>query len=164
MKRNHEDAARALNSLRTLIRALGASTRRAAIFGGISGAQMFALRQIHDSPGMQIGELSRRTLAGQSSVSEVVARLVDAGLVIRTSDGHDARQVNLDLTARGKRIARDSSITAQERLVTGLAILSGRRRAALADALEALISAAGFESVAPAMFFEKPKPPKRRSK
>ena len=144
---------RAMDSLRSLVRAIGASTRTSGKAGGISGAQLFALRQIAETPGMHLGELAERTMARQSSVSELVSRLTERGLVSRTS-GDDLRQVNLTLTASGKRAISDSRATAQERLISGLAILSRAKRAALAEGLEAWLAASGLADVPPTMFFE----------
>jgi DNA-binding MarR family transcriptional regulator len=144
---------RAMDSLRSLVRAIGASTRTSGKSGGLSGAQLFALRQIAASPGMHLGELAERTMARQSSVSELVARLVDRSLVTRTQ-GDDARQVNLALTAKGKRAISESRATAQERLISGLGILPRARKVAIADGLEAWLAASGLADVPPTMFFE----------
>jgi MarR family transcriptional regulator, organic hydroperoxide resistance regulator len=145
---------RAMDSMRSIVRAIGASTRTLGKTGGVSGAQLFALRQIAASPGMHLGELATRTMARQSSVSELVARLADRGLVTRTPGDDDARQVNLNLTASGRRAISESRATAQERLISGLGILSRSSRAALADGLEAWLAASGLADVPPTMFFE----------
>jgi DNA-binding MarR family transcriptional regulator len=102
---------------------------------------------------MHLGELAERTMARQSSVSELVARLVDRALVTRTQ-GDDARQVNLALTAKGKRAISESRATAQERLISGLGILPRARKVAIADGLEAWLAASGLADVPPTMFFE----------
>jgi len=137
------------------VRAIGASTRSAAIPEGVSGAQVFALRQIASSPGMSIGELANRTMARQSSVSELVARLVANGLVLRRSDSDDARQVHLHLTAKGKKTVTGSDSTIQERLIAGLKKMPQKKREALADALEEWRTASGLTDVPPTMFFER---------
>ena len=144
---------RAMDSLRSLVRAIGASTRTSGKAGGISGAQLFALRQIAASPGIHLVELADRTMARQSSVSELVARLVERGLVARTT-GDDARQVDLALTAKGKRAISESRATAQERLISGLSILPRARKTAIAEGLEAWLAASGLADVPPTMFFE----------
>lgn len=145
---------RAMDSLRSLVRAIGASTRTSSTAGGISGAQLFALRQIASSPGMHLGELAKKTMARQSSVSELVARLADRGLITRTPDSADGRQVNLSLTATGRRAISDSRVTVQERLINGLDILPRGKKAAIAEGLEAWLAASGLSDVPPTMFFE----------
>jgi DNA-binding MarR family transcriptional regulator len=149
-----DSTARAMDSLRSIVRAIGGLSRTPAK-SGISGAQLFALRQISETPGVSLGELARRTLARQSSVSELVARLDDRGLITRTTDSADARQLHLKLTAKGRRAIADSPATAQERLISGLEMLPRTKRAELADNLEAWLVASGFADVPPTMFFEK---------
>lgn len=149
----NNDSARALDSLRQLVRALGASTRTPSI-DGVSGAQIFALRQIAATPGMSVNELAAKTMARQSTVSELVGRLVADGLLLRRTDSDDARQAHLHLTSRGKKVVSSSATTVQEKLITGVEKMPAKDRAALADALERWIMASGLEGVQPSMFFE----------
>lgn len=143
-----------MDALRRLVRALGASSRGAADGRGISGAQRFVLRQIAATPGLGLRELAGRTLTGQSTVSEVVSRLVERGLVARAPSPTDARQAVLTPTAQGRRVAAGGAPTAQERLAAALAELPSAEREMLARALEAWLAAAGLAELAPTMFFE----------
>jgi DNA-binding MarR family transcriptional regulator len=122
------------------------------------------MRQIAGAPGLSIGELVARTLSRQSTVSEVVARLVERGLVTRRPGPLDARQTKLRLSARGRRVMKSASPTAQERLAHGLSALPSEQREALADSLEVWLTAAGFAEVPATMFFEDAEPgrPSRR--
>ena len=150
---NDEASSRALNALRSIVRAIGASARTANSSGGISGAQLFALRQISDSPRISINELATRTLARQSSVSELATRLVERGLITRSSSADDARQVAL--TAKGRKAIAESRATAQEKLISGLAALPKTKRAQIAEGLETWLAASGLADVEPTMFFER---------
>ncbi|GJG85831.1 hypothetical protein tb265_10120 [Gemmatimonadetes bacterium T265] len=143
-----------MNALRRAVRALGASAHAAGRRPGVSGAQLFVLRQIAAAPGLSPGDLARRTLAGQSTVSEVVGRLVAAGLVERRPSAADARRAELTLTARGRRAVAGAPPTAQERLAAGLATLAPADRDALATLLDAWLAAAGLADVPATLFFE----------
>src|SRR5919199_6962687 len=145
--------ARVMDALRRIVRALTASARRDA-GAGVSGAQRFVLREIAAAPGLSVGELATRAFARQSTVSEVVTRLVERGLVARRAGAADARQTVLTLTARGRRVAGGAERTAQERLVAGLAQLSAAERAALAESFERWLAAADLADVPATMFFE----------
>src|SRR5919197_1730081 len=145
--------ARVMDALRRIVRALTASARRDA-GAGVSGAQRFVLREIAAAPGLSIGELATRTLARQSTVSEVVTRLVERGLVARRAGATDARQTVLTLTARGRRVAAGAERTAQEHLVAGLAQLSAAQRTTLAETLEIWLAAADLADVPATMFLE----------
>jgi DNA-binding MarR family transcriptional regulator len=143
-----------MDGLRRVVRALGSSARGRTSREGPSGAQLFALRQIADAGPLAIGELAARTLSRQSAVSEVVARLVARGLVARRPGPHDARRIELTLTAEGRRTVARAAPTAQERLAAGLARLPSRTRGALADAFESWLDEAGLAEVPATMFFE----------
>src|SRR4051812_11101196 len=94
-----EASVRVMDALRRLVRELSASARSTHDANGDrsapSGARLFVMRQIAADPGLSIGELAARTHARQSTVSEVVARLVDAKLVTRRARPTDARQAEL---------------------------------------------------------------------
>src|SRR2546421_482493 len=77
------DSIRAMEALRRIVRALSSSAREASSGGGLSGAQLFVLRQVDARSGLSVGQLAASTLSRQSTVSEVVSRLVERGLVAR---------------------------------------------------------------------------------
>lgn len=158
-----EDAStrRVMDALRRIVRVLSASAHGPPSRRGPTGAQLFVLRQIDAAPGLSIGELAARTLAGQSTVSEVVSRLVERGLVSRRANPSDARQVRLQLTARGRAAVRDTEPTAQERLAAALASLDESERAQLVRSLELWLQAAGLAELPATMFFEDEPTPER---
>ncbi len=149
------DTRRTLDALRRLVRALSASAHGSG--RGVTGAQLFVLRQLQSTPGLSIDALARRTFARQSTVSEVVARLVAAGLVTRTRSADDARRVELALSAAGRRMVgkRKAGQTAQERLAEALERLPAKRRRALAESLEAWLVEAQLSGTPATMFFER---------
>ena len=152
-------AARVMDALRRLVRELSASARggtrgRGGSAGAMSGARLYVMRQIAAAPGLSVGELAARTHARQSAVSEVVARLVDAGLVARRAHATDGRQVSLSLTPRGRRAIAGAARTTPERLADALAVLAPAEREALASAMEGWLAAAGMADTPPTMFFE----------
>lgn len=155
-----DDAGRALDALRRIVRALRVSTRALERTLGISAAQLFVLQAIAEEEPRSLGDLVARTLTNQSTVSEVVARLVSASLVTRRPSPEDARRVELTLTARGRALLEKAPRTVQLDLVDGLGRLPAAQRRAIAAGLEAWLAAAGLADVLPGMFFE---PAPRRS-
>lgn len=148
------DAAKAMNGLRRMVRALRSGNSAMERATGISSAQLFALRQIAREPGQSLSDLAGSTLTTPSSVSEVVTRLVQRGLVERKIAGDDRRRIELEATRTGRALLANAPESTQERLLTGLLTLSASRQRTLAAALEAWLAAAGLERVEPAMFFE----------
>ncbi|HZK79090.1 MAG TPA: helix-turn-helix domain-containing protein, partial [Gemmatimonadaceae bacterium] len=78
-----DDAGRAMDGLRRVVRALRTGNVQAERTLGISSAQLFALRAIAAQPGGSLRDLAERTLTSQSSVSEVMARLAARRLIKR---------------------------------------------------------------------------------
>lgn len=147
-------AIRAMDGLRRLVRALRAASAAAERAHGVSTAQLFALRQIALGPGQSLRDLAARTLTAQSSVSEVVARLCEHGLVARRTSSRDRRSVELHVTDDGWTVLRQSPDTIQERLISAFDTLSPEQQAVLASGLEAWLAASGLHGVPATMFFE----------
>jgi DNA-binding MarR family transcriptional regulator len=165
------DVRAVMDALRRIVRALRLSARAAEGRLGISSAQLFVLHQLAHGDASSIDELAARTLTHQSSVSVVVSRLADRGLVVRRTPAHDARRTAIALTAAGRALLRRAPEVSQARLITGLERLPPSQRRALASQLTALVRALEVGHEKPAMFFEEEpararvprrRPPRRR--
>ncbi|MFO0549772.1 MAG: MarR family transcriptional regulator [Polyangiaceae bacterium] len=152
-----EDTARILDSLRRIVRFLRATSHAVERKLEISGAQLFVLRELGAEPGISIRRLSERTLTDPSSVSVVVARLVERGLIAREKDPVDARRSVLTLTARGERLLRRAPEPFQVRLVRALQSLPRPSQRRLSADLSLVVERAGASGGAASMFFEGPK-------
>src|SRR5260221_14725566 len=92
-----------LDAIRRIVQALRESSRAAEKHAGLSGAQLFVLQALAESPGLSLNELAERTRTHQSSVSVVVTRLSRARLIERSTAPGDARRAELRLSALGRR-------------------------------------------------------------
>ena len=149
------DARAVLDAIRRIVRLLRQSAREAEKRTGLSAAQLFVLQQLRAAGGaLTPGELAARSLTHQSSVSVVVRRLVDAGLVRRARSSADRRRVELSLTPSGRTAARRVPRLAQERLIAAIDLLPLAERRGLSIGLGQLVRQLGIERAAPPMFFE----------
>jgi len=151
------DSRSVLNNLRRIVRALRLSSRAAEKRVGLSGAQLFVLRQLADGGPMSVNEIADRTLTHQSSVSVVVQRLVEKRLIVRKVSTSDGRRLELSLTKSGKSLSggtRKAPDLAQNALVEALRKIPSRRRAQLAQLLTELVSKAGMSGENPELFLE----------
>src|SRR4051812_30916919 len=89
---------RSMNAVRSIVRAQRISTRAIELKMGISLAQLFVLQQLAERPAESLNELAERTATLQSSVSVVVRRLVERGLVSRTASAADKRRIEIAVT------------------------------------------------------------------
>lgn len=148
------DAQTIFDGIRRLVEALRSSSREAEKSLGISGAQLYVLQKLSVEAGSSMNELAERTLTHQSSVSVVVTRLEEKGLVVRRRAEADGRRVEIRLTSKGKRLLRVAPSPVQERILNAIKQLSPSTRTALAKGLVALNSNAGFEGKIVPLFFE----------
>jgi DNA-binding MarR family transcriptional regulator len=135
-----DDVGVILDALRSLVRELRLASREAEQRVGVHGAQLHALRQLADSPTTSLTELAERTHTDISSVSVVVSRLVEQGLVARKSADDDRRRLSLGLTARGRAIIRRAPETGTSRLLRASGNLSDRELHSLAAGLSKLVA------------------------
>jgi hypothetical protein len=75
-----DDTQKALDALRRIVQVLRESSRWAERHVGLSGAQLFVLQTLGEAPAASVNDLAGRTHTHQSTVSMVVARLVERGL------------------------------------------------------------------------------------
>src|SRR5216110_1094694 len=108
---------RALNAVRGIVHALNVNSRAIELEMGISLAQLFVLQQLVDRPAASLNELADRTATHQSSVSVVVKRLVERGLVSRTASPVDRRRLEITLTPAGESRVAGAPPTISTRLV-----------------------------------------------
>jgi DNA-binding MarR family transcriptional regulator len=158
-----DSTAGTLQALRRLVRALRLADRAAELRLGLSMAQLFVLERLAEGPVGSMAELARRTLTDASSVSVVVQRLAERGLVLRATSHDDARRTTLRLASAGKRLLASAPRSPQADLLEALAQLSAAERKELERLLERVVRGMGIDdSTPPPMLFEGEGPVTRR--
>ncbi|HMV67615.1 MAG TPA: MarR family transcriptional regulator [Myxococcota bacterium] len=99
-----EDALEFLGDLWSLEHALHTASKRMALRFGVTGTQRFVVRMLGRNPGMGAGELAERMHDHPSTLTGVLQRLVEAGLIERRVDAADRRRAVLNLSARGREL------------------------------------------------------------
>ena len=143
-----------LDDLRRLVRGLHLYARHCETHLGLSAAQLFALRKIHERGTVSLGELSAATLTDLSSVSVVAERLRKRGLLVRRRSLEDRRRIELSLSPAGLDLIKRSPDALQERLVRALKSLPSQRRRSLERDLGRLVRDAGLAAQSARPFFE----------
>ncbi|MEJ5991677.1 MarR family winged helix-turn-helix transcriptional regulator [Ramlibacter sp. PS3R-8] len=98
--------ARVLRRFRLVFNAIKAHFRSVEKKAGISGAQVWALSVVRDQPGIGVGDLARAMDVHQSTASNLLRALTDAGLVVSGRGAADRRAVQLEITPQGQRILK----------------------------------------------------------
>lgn len=139
-----DDARIILDAIRRIVQLLRRSSTATEKRIGLSAAQLFVLHKLRGGETLSVGDLANRTLTSQSSVSEVVQKLVSAGYVTRTRSARDARSVELSLTDTGRQLVQAAPEAPQDSLLAGLAKMSPASRKQLGRLLSKLVRETGL--------------------
>ncbi len=106
-----------LRALWALDHALQSASKRMETTIGVTGPQRFVLRMVGRFPGISAGEVSELLHVHPSTLTGVLKRLEQRGLVARRADPADARRALLELTAKGRRMdaVRNGTVEAAAR-------------------------------------------------
>ena len=145
---------RVMDALRRIVRTLRVASRATEKQIGISGAQLYVLQELARQPASSVNDLAERTTTHQSSVSAVVSRLVERGLVVRRPSPEDGRRVTIELTTAGQELAKTSPPTAQAQLIEGLRAMPLEDCNRLIELLESWADSAHLDSGPSPFIFE----------
>ncbi|HNT39067.1 MAG TPA: MarR family transcriptional regulator [Rubrivivax sp.] len=95
--------ARVMRQFRQILNLVRAHFQQVEKQAGLGGAQVWALALLRDTPGIGVTELARRMDIHQSTASNLVRALTQAGLVRAERKGSDRRTVQLHPRAAGLR-------------------------------------------------------------
>ena len=90
-----------LQRFRILIRTAQRHSQWIERQSGVTGAQLWALQELAEVPGLRVGELANRMALHQSTASNMVDRLETAALIRKERTSADQRVVRLYLTDEG---------------------------------------------------------------
>jgi DNA-binding MarR family transcriptional regulator len=155
------DARAILDSIRKIVQVLRVASRAAEKGVGLSGAQLFVLHHLSGHDALSLNELAERTLTHQSSVSVVVQRLVERGLVSRVRSDQDARRIELSLTRPGRALISKSPQAAQDQIIEAVQRMSEKDRKALSRTIALLIGELGLDQEPAPMLFEEENKPRK---
>ncbi len=121
---------------------------------GLSIPQFRALVKVRNEPGASLSAVAEHLGASLPTASRIVANLVSAGLMLRTSSVTDRRLVALHLSERGRAVIETAHAATQTQMETDLAGFSDEDRAMVRGAmvlLRRLFEGRGFPGTSKAM-------------
>lgn len=144
-----------MDCIRYIFKAIRVSSSQFEKSVGLSAAQIFVLRKVAEEPGLSINDIAARTTTHQSSVSVVVKKLEDRGLVIRSPSQEDSRRINVILTAEGKKMLDVVPRTVPEQMVATLESMSPEKTQQLSVLIREFVVSAGIaDTNSPAPMFD----------
>jgi DNA-binding MarR family transcriptional regulator len=153
------DRSTALRSLRAIVASLGQSARSVESRTGLTNGQLFLLRELAVTDAMTVTALAEHARARQNTVSTMLVRLVDAGLVRKARTSTDGRRAMVSLTPAGRRAIRRAPTPPTTTLLAALHRLTDADARALSKGLSALANALGVPLSEAPLLFENRSPP-----
>lgn len=130
---------------------------------GVTGPQRLALRLIGQFPGISAGELAELLHIHPSTLTGVLARLLDQRLIVRNADAQDARRSVLRLSRSGMRLDAVRNGTVEAGVTEVLSRTSAADRRCVARVLRQLSEALAVDAGAPSAADEEPGPARKTS-
>jgi DNA-binding MarR family transcriptional regulator len=162
---NLDDAHSVLNSFRCLVKALRVADRAGIREHGLGASQLYVLHELRNDSPLSINDLAERMATDQSTVSVVVAKLIEKGFVSRERSENDLRRLELALTAKGLRIVKNLPPPIQQVIIEGVQRLPRTRAHTLAESLREICAVLGVDDQHPPMLFaDEPKPKRATTK
>ncbi|NUN05876.1 MAG: MarR family transcriptional regulator [Bdellovibrio sp.] len=133
-----------MDCIRQIFKALRVSSSQFEKELGLSAAQIFVLKKLKEEPGLSINDLADRTTTHQSSVSVVVKKLEEQGLVLRATSQEDSRRVVVSLSIAGDQKLNEIPRTVQEQMTDSLLQMPPEKIQALSNLMKEFVQSAGI--------------------
>lgn len=103
-----EKSLEALKKFRQIISSAQHHFRQIEDQCGLSGAQLWALREVAEKPGLRVSDLAKAMSVHQSTASNLLDKLSNRKLIRRERNDADQRIVRLHLTEEGLKIVANA--------------------------------------------------------
>ncbi len=106
-----------LASLRRIVRAIDLQSRQLVRSHGLTGPQALLLGELFQTDGTTVGRLAGRVSLSQATVTDILKRLEQKGLVIRRRSSTDKRCVQVCLTPAARDLMQAAPPVLQEKFL-----------------------------------------------
>jgi len=136
-----------LSALRRLIRAADLDARDLARQTGLTTSQLLVLELLETSGELTVGAIAREVGLAQGTVTSLIDRLVDRGLLFRRRARSDRRQVKVAVSDAGRALLAAAPTPLQTRFLDGFSRLADWEQTAILSSLQRLAHLMGAEGL-----------------
>jgi DNA-binding MarR family transcriptional regulator len=104
----------------------------------VSAPQVACLLALRDNGPISLSQIARKIMVESSTVTGIIDRLEQKGLVIRKRVSLDRRVITVELTDAGRRLAANAPPPIQHKIVKGLRKIDEGERTQIIEALSRL--------------------------
>lgn len=106
---------------------------------GVTGAQLWAMQELSEKPGLRVGELANLMALHQSTASNMIDKLETGGILRKERNSADQRVVRLFLTDKGTELLATAPSPARGVLPEALRLLKAEDLSRLQADLDTLL-------------------------
>ena len=104
----------------------------------VSASQLNCILALYENGPLPPSQIAKHMMVESSTVTGVVDRLEQKGLVRRTRNSPDRRVINIELTEGGTRLSENAPPPIQQKIIDGLGKLSEKQVNQIVKALQML--------------------------
>jgi DNA-binding MarR family transcriptional regulator len=116
----------------------------------VSAPQVACLLALLEDGPMALSQVARKIMVNSSTLTGIIDRLEQKGLVTRTRTSLDRRVITIELTEEGRKVAGNAPPPVQLKIVEGLKQLSDEEREQIIRALSKLAEMIDSKELGPA--------------
>jgi DNA-binding MarR family transcriptional regulator len=136
-----------LIALRKVIRATDLHSKYLAKNTGLTTAQLLILQSIQNMGEVSIGEISKKISLSQATVTSILDRLADKGLVYRERSTKDKRKVHAYLTEDAVALIKDAPAPLQKQFTKQFEALNDWEQSMMISSLQRIAQMMDAEDI-----------------
>jgi MarR family transcriptional regulator, organic hydroperoxide resistance regulator len=157
MARRHDQnvmVSEIMQSLRRIFRAIHDYSNEVSDKFGITGPQLWALKTLSQYGSLSQGQLSEKMYLHPSTITGLVDRLERKGYAERDRNQKDRRVVKVQLTTKGKTLAKATPNPIHGKMIYGLRNCKKKELSSIYDSVQRLMTIMEAQNVKATFFFD----------
>lgn len=142
-----------MQSLRRIFKAIQDYSHEVSGKYGVTGPQLWVLKTISLNGDMALGDLSKRMYLHPSTITGLIDVLERKGYVARVRDQKDRRVVKVQLTEKGRGLAKKAPNPAQGKMIYGLKKLKKEELNLICSSVQKIVEMMEAQNVKVTLFF-----------
>ena len=129
-----------LIAIRRIIQAIDLHSRHLVRQFGLTGPQLIVLQEISRFGEVSVGEIAKAISLGQATVTGILERLENRGLIIKQRSKNDKRRVLVQATSASKQLLEKAPPPMQEHFIQQFTNLQDWEQAMILSSLQRIVS------------------------
>ena len=129
-----------LIAIRRIIQSIDLHSRDLVRQFGLTGPQLIVLQEVSRLEEVSVGEIAKAISLGQATVTGILERLENRGLIIKQRSKNDKRRVLVQATSASKQLLKKAPPPMQEHFIQQLTNLQDWEQAMILSSLQRIVA------------------------